>query len=86
MCLILFTPLPQTPLRPMTCLVIGLWLYNGSKYGFYLVEQDLNQKVPGYFNGIHALLQQWMCLARPIIIVAHQAQIVVKLMTTFLLQ
>lgn len=70
----------------MTCLATGSYPINGARYGFNLVEQDLNTIGKWLVTPVMSapLLHQWVGLAKTVIIVAHNTHSWIRLMTTFL--
>lgn len=72
----------------MTYLVMGYWLIHGVRYGFHPVEWDLNLTSKWFATPmmIRPLLRQWTCLVKPVIIRAHRAHTLVRLVSSFLLR
>ena len=75
-------------LGPMTYLVMGYGLIHGARYGFHPVEWDLNLTSKWFATPmvVMPLLRQCACLVRPVIIRAHRAHTLVRLVSSVLLR
>lgn len=75
-------------LGSVTYLVMSYWLIHGARHGFHPVKWDLNLTSKWFATPtmVMPLWCQWACLVWPVIVRAHRAHTLVRLVSSFLLR